>query len=247
MKTAARPSLGDSASMDRTLEFLKELVDAHGVPGFEDDVARVMQKHLKGVGEITRDRLGSFICEKPGDAKGPKVMLAGHLDDHQYAGGIAERGADHRPRQRARARQQGDRIKSACPVSNGTFVILSGSPFRQNVRVAPSSSNISSRCLSQWSCHSCLGPPARLGSIIETSASISMTFFMPRHIRQPIGYKPSSMEYAIRSAGSYNFHGPMARTMRTRSMRSACCSRFPRSSRSRWLTRPEPNGASYPD
>ena len=67
--------------MDRTLEFLKELVDAHGVPGFEDDVAQVMQKHLKGVGEISRDRLGSFICEKAGQSKGPKVMLAGHLDE----------------------------------------------------------------------------------------------------------------------------------------------------------------------
>src|SRR6185503_1060288 len=81
-KTApTRTTSGDPASMDRTLEFLKELVDAHGVPGFEDDVARVMQKYLKGVGEITRDRLGSFICEKPGDGKGPKVMLAGHLDE----------------------------------------------------------------------------------------------------------------------------------------------------------------------
>src|SRR5215510_12910260 len=72
---------GDPRSMDRTLEFLKELVDAHGVPGFEDDVAGVMQKHLKGVGEFSRDRLGSFICEKTGDAKAPKVMLAGHLDE----------------------------------------------------------------------------------------------------------------------------------------------------------------------
>ena len=67
--------------MDRTLEYLKELVDAHGVPGFEDDVAAVMQKQLKGVGSVTKDRLGSFICEKVGDAKGPKVMLAGHLDE----------------------------------------------------------------------------------------------------------------------------------------------------------------------
>jgi endoglucanase len=67
--------------MDRTLDFLKELVDAHGVPGFEDDVAVVMQKHLKDVGPISKDRLGSFICEKVGDAKGPKVMLAGHLDE----------------------------------------------------------------------------------------------------------------------------------------------------------------------
>jgi endoglucanase len=67
--------------MDRSLSFLKELVDAHGVPGFEDDVAVVMQKHMKGVGPFTKDRLGSFICEKKGDPKGPKVMLAGHLDE----------------------------------------------------------------------------------------------------------------------------------------------------------------------
>ena len=67
--------------MDRTLDFLKELVDAHGAPGFEDDVAKVMQKHMKGVGEFSKDRLGSFICEKKGDSKGPKVMLAGHLDE----------------------------------------------------------------------------------------------------------------------------------------------------------------------
>ncbi len=67
--------------MDRTLEFLKKLVDAHGVPGFEDDVATVMQKHMKGVGTISKDRLGSFICEQVGEPKGPKVMLAGHLDE----------------------------------------------------------------------------------------------------------------------------------------------------------------------
>ena len=48
--------------MDRTLQFLKELVDTHGAPGFEGDVARVMESHLKGVGTVTRDRLGSFIC-----------------------------------------------------------------------------------------------------------------------------------------------------------------------------------------
>ena len=47
--------------MDRTLQFLKELVDTHGAPGFEGDVARVMEKHLKGVGAITRDRLGSNV------------------------------------------------------------------------------------------------------------------------------------------------------------------------------------------
>ena len=67
--------------MDRTLEFLKELVEVNGAPGFEGDVSAVMARHLKGVGPITKDRLGSFICEKAGDPKGPRVMLAGHLDE----------------------------------------------------------------------------------------------------------------------------------------------------------------------
>ena len=66
--------------MDRTTQFLKDLVEAHGTSGYESDVAAVMQRHLKGVGPFTRDRLGSFICEKKGGA-GPRVMLAGHLDE----------------------------------------------------------------------------------------------------------------------------------------------------------------------
>ena len=66
--------------MDQTLEFLKELVEAPGAPGFEGNVAEVMEKRLKGVGPITRDRLGSLICEKKGSA-GPRIMLAGHLDE----------------------------------------------------------------------------------------------------------------------------------------------------------------------
>jgi len=67
--------------MDRTGQFLKELVEAHGVPGFESDVAVVMERHMKGVGAFSRDRLGSFVCEKVGDPKGPRIMLAGHLDE----------------------------------------------------------------------------------------------------------------------------------------------------------------------
>jgi putative aminopeptidase FrvX len=67
--------------MDRTQQFLKELVEAHGAPGYEENVATVMERYLKGIGSFSRDRLGSFICEKRGSAAGPKVMLAGHLDE----------------------------------------------------------------------------------------------------------------------------------------------------------------------
>ncbi|NOT33798.1 MAG: M42 family metallopeptidase [Candidatus Eisenbacteria bacterium] len=67
--------------MDRSLKFLKDLVEAHGAPGFEGDVSKIMAGYLKGVGPITKDRLGSFICEKKGTTAGPRVMLAGHLDE----------------------------------------------------------------------------------------------------------------------------------------------------------------------
>ena len=66
--------------MDAMDTFLKDLVEAHGAPGFEGEVSDIMARYLKGVGEISRDRLGSFVCEKKG-GPGPKIMLAGHLDE----------------------------------------------------------------------------------------------------------------------------------------------------------------------
>ena len=67
--------------MDRTQQFLRELVESDGCPGYESDVYRVMSRYLKGVGKVSSDRLGSFICEKKGTSAGPRVMLAGHLDE----------------------------------------------------------------------------------------------------------------------------------------------------------------------
>jgi len=67
--------------MDRTQQFLKDLVETSGAPGSEENVAAVMERHLKGIGTISRDRLGSFICEKKGSSASPRIMLAGHLDE----------------------------------------------------------------------------------------------------------------------------------------------------------------------
>src|SRR6185369_11681815 len=82
--TAALPHVQDlslGARMDRTLEFLKDLVEAHGAPGFEGDVVPVMERYLKGVGPFSRDKLGSLMCEKKGASAAPRVMLMGHLDE----------------------------------------------------------------------------------------------------------------------------------------------------------------------
>ena len=88
-RSAARPSSetngarrnGRPRAADPRLAMLKELVEAHGAPGAEGAVASVLARWLEGVGPITRDRLGSFVCEKRGSARSPRVMLAGHLDE----------------------------------------------------------------------------------------------------------------------------------------------------------------------
>lgn len=67
--------------MDETLNMLKELTDAPGVPGYEREARLVMEKYLQPLAEVTRDRLGSVIGRKEGAADGPRIMLAGHLDE----------------------------------------------------------------------------------------------------------------------------------------------------------------------
>jgi len=67
--------------MDAVIELLKELAEAHGVPGYEAPVRAVMHKYLDGLGEVSQDKIGSIICRKDGTAQSPRVMLAGHMDE----------------------------------------------------------------------------------------------------------------------------------------------------------------------
>ncbi|MBI3947845.1 MAG: M42 family metallopeptidase [Armatimonadetes bacterium] len=65
--------------MDHTQQLLKELTEAHGVPGYESEVCALVRRYLEPLGAIGRDRIGSLICRQ-GDS-GPRVMLAGHMDE----------------------------------------------------------------------------------------------------------------------------------------------------------------------
>lgn len=66
--------------MDQELLLLKELTEAEGAPGFEGDVHDLMQRHIEDVTtDIHTDHLGGVVG-KIGHS-GPKVMLAGHLDE----------------------------------------------------------------------------------------------------------------------------------------------------------------------
>jgi putative aminopeptidase FrvX len=70
------------AKLDETLTMLKDLTDAKGVPGNEREVRNVMKRYIEPFAdEITTDNLGSLIAKKVGDENGPKIMVAGHLDE----------------------------------------------------------------------------------------------------------------------------------------------------------------------
>jgi putative aminopeptidase FrvX len=70
------------AKLDETLTMLKDLTDAKGVPGNEKETREVMKRYIEPFAdEITTDNLGSLIAKKVGNADGPKIMVAGHLDE----------------------------------------------------------------------------------------------------------------------------------------------------------------------
>lgn len=70
------------ANLDPTLTMLKELTDANAISGHEKEARDVMEKYIKPYAdEVFTDHLGSLIAKKTGEANGPKIMVAGHLDE----------------------------------------------------------------------------------------------------------------------------------------------------------------------
>ncbi|NJN14773.1 MAG: M42 family metallopeptidase [Planctomycetes bacterium] len=67
--------------MDERTNFLREITEAFGPPGLEDDVARLLEARTRSFCEVERDNLGSFIARKRGGAEKPTVMVAGHMDE----------------------------------------------------------------------------------------------------------------------------------------------------------------------
>ncbi len=67
--------------MDSTEQLLKELTEAHGVPGYEAEVRAMMRRYLAPLGTLEQDKVGSVVCQQPGAADAPRVMLAAHMDE----------------------------------------------------------------------------------------------------------------------------------------------------------------------
>jgi putative aminopeptidase FrvX len=67
---------------NRLLEMFKELTETPGAPGHEGPVREVMRKYISPYAdEVYTDNLGSLIAKKNGTGEGPKIMVAGHLDE----------------------------------------------------------------------------------------------------------------------------------------------------------------------
>jgi endoglucanase len=67
--------------MDFTPQLLKELTEAHGIPGYESPIREIVKSHLNQFGTLSQDKIGSVICQKNGISNYPRVMVAGHMDE----------------------------------------------------------------------------------------------------------------------------------------------------------------------
>ena len=67
--------------MDSTAQLLKDLTEAHGVPGYEGPVRTLVKDYLNPLGELSQDKIGSLICRQEGTSSEPRVMLAAHMDE----------------------------------------------------------------------------------------------------------------------------------------------------------------------
>jgi len=67
----------------KAAELLKELTEAHSVPGYEDEVRAIFADELENIGgTLDTDRQGSVYFERGlGEGNGPRVMIAGHMDE----------------------------------------------------------------------------------------------------------------------------------------------------------------------
>ncbi len=68
--------------MEKRLKMFKELTEAHGAPGFEKPVRDIMRRYLSQyTDEIIQDNLGGIFGVRRGNEAGPRIMVAGHMDE----------------------------------------------------------------------------------------------------------------------------------------------------------------------
>ena len=70
-------------SFEKEIKLVEELCMAPGISGHEEKIAEIIERELKDVADdIEIDNMGNIIATKKGSSKkGPKVMLAAHMDE----------------------------------------------------------------------------------------------------------------------------------------------------------------------
>ena len=66
---------------ETSIELLKSLTQADGIPGHEAEVRDVFRDAVADVGPIETDRLGNIFCTRAGKAEHPRILLDSHLDE----------------------------------------------------------------------------------------------------------------------------------------------------------------------
>lgn len=68
--------------MSRSLELIKELSEAHGAPGHEEELKSIFLRELKGLGDLIEDKIGGCAIRLKNSSKtGRKIFLGAHFDE----------------------------------------------------------------------------------------------------------------------------------------------------------------------
>lgn len=67
---------------EKSINLLKTLCESFGPSGFERETARIVKEYIQlYADEVTKDKLGSVIFKRRGEAERPRVLIAGHIDE----------------------------------------------------------------------------------------------------------------------------------------------------------------------
>jgi putative aminopeptidase FrvX len=63
------------------VSLLQQLSDAHGLPGHEGEIRRILREKLAEVASFEVDPSGNLVCRLEGSSQEPRVMIAAHMDE----------------------------------------------------------------------------------------------------------------------------------------------------------------------
>ena len=61
--------------MDLTPQLLKELTEAHGIPGYASPVREIVERHLNQFGTLYQDKIGNVFYQIDDTLKISRVMV----------------------------------------------------------------------------------------------------------------------------------------------------------------------------